>query len=87
MEHFHYKGSRLYCDGADLTAVASSRRTPFYVYSKAALIENLAAFQTAFRQLKPLVCYSVKANGNLSLLRLLAGRGAGFDIVSGGEEA
>jgi diaminopimelate decarboxylase len=85
MDHFHYKGSRLYCDGADLTRLADSRRTPFYVYSKAAFVGSLEAFQNAFRALKPLVCYSVKSNGNLSLLKILAGRGAGFDIVSGGE--
>ena len=85
MEHFRYKGNKLYCDGADLSAVADRHGTPFYVYSKASLLGNLAEYQAAFRSINPVICYSVKSNGNLTLLKLLGGKGAGFDVVSGGE--
>jgi diaminopimelate decarboxylase len=59
--------------------------TPCYVYSKAAIIANYAAYEKAFANLDPLICYAVKANSNLSILALLAEQGAGFDIVSMGE--
>src|ERR1051326_7680898 len=59
--------------------------TPLYVYSAAAIRERVQGFRTAFREIDHTICYSVKANSNLSLLRLLAKLGCGFDVVSGGE--
>lgn len=82
---FHYVQSDLGCDGLPLAALAREYGTPLYVYSAAALRENFSRLSAAFAPLRPLVCYAVKANGNLSLLRLLQEEGAGFDIVSGGE--
>ncbi len=72
-------------DGVELSVIAAQAGTPCYVYSAAAILENYHAYDTAFGRTPHTVCYAVKANGNLALLRLLAQAGAGFDIVSGGE--
>jgi diaminopimelate decarboxylase len=72
-------------DGVELSAIAAKAGTPCYVYSAAAILENFRAYDAAFGDTPHTVCYAVKANGNLALLRLLAQAGAGFDIVSGGE--
>ncbi len=85
MEHFHYLNGELYCEGVSLRAIADSAGTPTYVYSKAALLENLAAYDRAFASIPHIVCYAVKANSNLGVLATLARAGAGADIVSGGE--
>ena len=75
----------LHCGVHGLKELAERHGTPLYVYSGERILERLAALRTAFSQSPPLVAYSVKANPNLSLLRLLARAGAGADIVSGGE--
>jgi len=75
----------MHCDGVSLDALATKYGTPLYVYSARHMLERLELFQTAFRSVEHLVCYAVKANSSLEILRLLARRGAGFDIVSGGE--
>jgi diaminopimelate decarboxylase len=85
MEHFHYLNGELYCEGVSLRAIADSAGTPTYVYSRATLLENLAAYDRAFAAVPHLVCYSMKANGNLAVVATLARAGAGADIVSGGE--
>lgn len=77
--------SRLFCEETDLAKLAARFRTPLYVYSANTLRSRFRAFDRAFKNMPHLVCYSVKANPNLSLLRLLAKEGAGFDVVSGGE--
>src|SRR5437764_726092 len=77
----------LFCEKLPLRQLASRFGTPLYVYSSAALTERFRALDRAFRKLPHTVCYSVKANSNLSLLRLLFRSGAGFDVVSGGELA
>ena len=82
---FLYRKRRLFCDGADLTALANEFATPLYVYSAEQIAERLSLFAEAFYNQPHTVCYSVKANSSLAVLRLLAERGAGFDIVSGGE--
>jgi diaminopimelate decarboxylase len=82
---FHYRGQELYCEAVPAAELAARFGTPLYVYSAAALTGQLKALQTAFAELDPLVCYSVKANSNLGLLRLMADHGSGFDIVSVGE--
>ena len=82
---FPYRRSLLHCEAVPLASLASRFGTPLYVYSRAAIVERYCAFDRAFRGAPHSICYSVKANSNLSLLRLLAGLGAGFDVVSGGE--
>jgi diaminopimelate decarboxylase len=76
---------RLFCEQVGLADLAARFRTPLYVYSANTLRSRFRAFDHAFKSLPHVVCYSVKANPNLSLLKLLAKEGAGFDVVSGGE--
>ncbi|PYX25234.1 MAG: diaminopimelate decarboxylase [Acidobacteria bacterium] len=78
-------GFVLGCDEIPLTRLAERFGTPLYVYSASTIRERMRAFQRAFRKAPHTVCYSVKANSNLTILRLLAGMGCGFDVVSGGE--
>ncbi len=78
-------GGALYCGGVPLETLARRFGTPLYVYSADQIAERLAMFQRAFKGRDHLICYAVKANSALAILRLLARRGAGFDIVSGGE--
>jgi diaminopimelate decarboxylase len=75
----------LHYENVSLVDLAERFGTPAYVYSKAAILDNFAAYKTAFSDIDPLICYAVKANSNLSVLSLLAKAGAGFDIVSAGE--
>jgi diaminopimelate decarboxylase len=80
-----YRGPALYCGSVALADVAAKAGTPCYVYSAAAILENYRSYDLAFGAAPHTVCFAVKANGNLSILKLLAGAGAGFDIVSSGE--
>ena len=82
---FTYKNDELHCDGLAINKIAKKFGTPLYLYSGTAIRERYRVLEGAFHHVKHTLCYSVKANSNLSLLRLLAGMGAGFDIVSGGE--
>ena len=75
----------LQCEDIPLTKLAEKFRTPLYVYSSGTITERHSAFDRAFRDIPHTICYSVKANSNLSILRLLARKGCGFDVVSGGE--
>jgi diaminopimelate decarboxylase len=75
----------LYCGGVSLDSLARRFGTPLYVYSADQIVERLGLFQQALAGREHLVCYAVKANSALAILKLLAERGAGFDIVSGGE--
>lgn len=75
----------LHCDLVPLPKLAQRYGTPLYVYSASAIRKRFAAFARAFHQIRHTICYSVKANSNLSILRLLARAGCGFDVVSGGE--
>lgn len=77
--------SVLHCEGAPLPKLAERYGTPLYVYSAAAIRERLATLEGVFCGIPHTICYSVKANSNVSLLRLLAREGCGFDVVSGGE--
>jgi diaminopimelate decarboxylase len=82
---FVYTHQRLTCSGADLTELADSFGTPLYVYSADAILERVAMLQTAFAATPHTLCYAVKANSSLAILKVLAAHGCGFDIVSGGE--
>ncbi|MGN6149945.1 MAG: diaminopimelate decarboxylase, partial [Rhizomicrobium sp.] len=84
MNHFQYKDGRLFAEDVDLTALAEKVGTPFYCYSSATLERHYRVFADAFPK-GTLIAYSVKANGNLGVLRTLAELGAGADVVSGGE--
>jgi len=85
MHHFEMKNGTLYVEGVSVKELARRFGTPLYVYSTATLKRHFEAFDSAFNSMEHLTCYSVKANSNLSVLRLLASMGAGMDIVSGGE--
>ena len=86
---FHHPGSKsaLHCGKVSLEALAKRFGTPLYVYSADQIVQRLGLFQQALENRDHLVCYAVKANSALAILKLLADRGAGFDIVSGGELA
>ena len=75
----------LHCDDVPLTSLAERYGTPLYVYSATSILARLADFNHAFHHVPHTICYSVKANSNISILRLLAREGCGFDVVSGGE--
>ncbi len=77
--------SPLYCDGVQVEALARRYGTPLYVYSAGQIVERLRMFNEALARREHLVCYAVKANSSLAILKLIAREGAGFDIVSGGE--
>jgi len=83
--HFPQKKGALQCGAVSLETLARKYGTPLYVYSADQIVERLRLFQDAFAGREHLVCYAVKANSALAILKLLAARGAGFDIVSGGE--
>src|SRR5205807_3986598 len=85
MDHFHYKNRLLHCEEIPVRALAEKYGTPLYVYSKATLLHHLGQIQKAFAAAQPLICYSIKTNGNLAICRLMAEHGAGFDVTSGGE--
>ncbi len=78
-------GAVLDCDELSLERLVERFGTPLYVYSASTIRERMRSFEHAFRQVPHTVCYSVKANSSLAILRLLAGLGCGFDVVSGGE--
>lgn len=84
---FTYVAARLQCDSVDMLSLAEQFGTPLYVYSGIQIVARAALFQAAFAFQPHTVCYAVKANSSLAILRLLAAKGCGFDIVSGGELA
>lgn len=82
---FEYRNNLLHCEDVDLAAIAAQAGTPCYVYSAGMIASRYRAYDKAFGDQPHTVCYAVKANSNLGILKLLAAQGAGFDIVSGGE--
>jgi diaminopimelate decarboxylase len=82
---FAYRNRTLHCDEADLATLATQYGTPLYVYSASQISHRFQLFQQAFSNRPHTICYAVKANSSLAILRMLAKQGAGFDIVSGGE--
>jgi diaminopimelate decarboxylase len=85
MDHFEYRNRVLYCEDVPVPELARVYGTPLYVYSTATLLHHLKQVQTAFAPANPLICYSLKTNGNIHIGRLMAQHGAGFDVTSGGE--
>ncbi|MDO5691674.1 MAG: diaminopimelate decarboxylase [Pseudomonadota bacterium] len=80
-----YQNGRLMVEGVALSELARQHGTPLFVYSKAAILAALAAYQRGLAGREALICYAMKANSSLAILKLLADAGCGFDIVSGGE--
>lgn len=84
-KYFHYEKGELFCESTPLSEIVQKIGTPLYLYSYYSLIDNYRKVKNAFHKLSPLICYALKANGNLTLSRILATEGAGCEIVSGGE--
>ncbi|HVU34202.1 MAG TPA: diaminopimelate decarboxylase, partial [Opitutaceae bacterium] len=85
MHHFHYSGSDLHCESVDLAAVARLYGTPTYVYSAATMEDNCRRLQRGLAGLDVQLCYAMKANSNIAVVKHFANLGCGFDLVSGGE--
>jgi len=85
MTDFHFQDGELYCEDVPVAQIAQEFGTPLWVYSKAHLLTRLKQIQEAFAEVDPVICYSVKSNSNLSILRTMAEAGSSFDVVSGGE--
>ena len=87
MHNFHYVGKQLHCEGVAIATLAKKFGTPLYVYSQRTLTDHFQKLDRAMSPVDHLVCFAVKSNSNLAVLRTLANLGSGFDIVSGGELA
>jgi len=85
MDYFNYKNGKLFAENVDVERIVAEAGTPLYIYSKATFKEHLQRIQQAFSELDTTICYSVKACGNIHILKFMAESGSGFDIVSGGE--
>src|SRR5271167_3341939 len=85
MHHFQVKKGELYAEKVPLSKLADTYGTPLYVYSASTITDHFDRLTAALAPLDHLICYAVKANSNLAVLKLLAQRGSGFDLVSGGE--
>lgn len=85
MHEFKYRGNHLYCENLKIEDIVRRFGTPLYIYSHKTLIDHYLKLKKAFRKIDPLICYSVKANSNLAILKCLVKQGAGLDVVSGGE--
>src|SRR5436305_2788224 len=85
MDFFNYRDRVLHCEDVAIPTLAATYGTPLYVYSQRTLLHHLTQLQTAFAPVEPLICYSVKTNANISICKLMAEHGSGFDVTSGGE--
>jgi diaminopimelate decarboxylase len=85
MDYFNYKNGKLFAENADVERIAAEVGTPVYIYSKATFKNHLQKIKEAYNELDTTICYSVKACGNINILKFMADAGSGFDIVSGGE--
>jgi diaminopimelate decarboxylase len=85
MHDFKIKNNRLFCEQVSLEDIARQVGSPVFVYSKKTILDHFNKLKQAFKELDPLICYSMKANSNLSICKILKDAGAGIDIVSGGE--
>ncbi|EJL84529.1 diaminopimelate decarboxylase [Polaromonas sp. CF318] len=83
--HFAYREGELFVENLSLRELAAAHGTPLFVYSKAAMLSALAAYQRGFAGRDAQICYAMKANSSLGVLQVFARAGCGFDIVSGGE--
>lgn len=82
---FYYQNDELYCEDVKVSLIAEKVGTPTYIYSHNTLVEHFRRIKQAFAEVSPVICFAMKANSNLAVLKALVNEGAGFDIVSGGE--
>src|SRR6187399_3159713 len=85
MHGFHYVGKKLFCEGVAVESLVKKFGTPLYIYSQGTLTDHFQKLDRALAPLDHLICFAMKSNSNLAVLRTLANLGGGFDIVSGGE--
>jgi diaminopimelate decarboxylase len=85
MDYFNYKNGELFAENVGVEKIADAVGTPAYIYSKATFKGHLRRVDEAYSQLDTMICFSVKACGNINILKFMADAGSGFDIVSGGE--
>ncbi|MHC4310757.1 MAG: diaminopimelate decarboxylase, partial [Planctomycetota bacterium] len=85
MDYFNYKNGKLFAENVSVEKIADAVGTPVYIYSKATFKSHLQKIAEAYSQLDTMICFSVKACGNINILKFMADAGSGFDIVSGGE--
>src|SRR5277367_6736096 len=85
MHDFRYVGKKLFCEGVAVETLAKKFGTPLFIYSQRTLTDHFQKLDSALAPVEHLICFAMKANSNLSVLRTLANLGSGFDIVSGGE--
>ena len=85
MDHFNYRGGELFAEDVAIAEIAAKVGTPLYVYSTATIERHIKVFEEALSGLPHLVCYAMKANSNLAVLRVAVNAGAGLDVVSEGE--
>ena len=85
MDYFNYKEGNLFAENINIEKIAEAVGTPVYIYSKATFLEHLQKIQKAYSEIETTICYSVKACGNINILKFMAEAGSGFDVVSGGE--
>lgn len=85
MNHFHYQDQTLFCEEVPVERIAREEGTPFYLYSHRTLLNHFRVFDAAFAEVPHIVCFAVKANSNIAILRLFVKEGGGVDLVSGGE--
>ena len=85
MDHFEHRDARLHAEDVDVREIADAVGTPAFIYSAATLRTHFERFRDAFAPIDPLICFAVKSNANLAVLRLLGELGSGMDVVSGGE--
>ncbi len=85
MHDFTFKNNELYCEKVKVSAVAKKVGTPFYLYSTKTLVDHFTKIKKAFKDVDPLICFAMKANDNMAVLKALSDQGAGFDLVSIGE--
>ncbi len=85
MNQFEYRDGELYCENVQVKKLAQKFGTPLYIYSKNMIIDKFKAIDEAFSSVKHTICFAMKANSNMEILKLMASLGAGGDVVSGGE--
>lgn len=85
MHEFKYLNDKLYCENIPVKEIAQKIGTPVFIYSKKTLLDHYQKLDDAFKSIPHIICYSVKSNSNLALCKILTNKGAGLDIVSGGE--
>ena len=85
MDHFNYKNGQLFAEDVPVSKIAEQVGTPVYIYSKSSFLDHFNKMKQAFSGIDTTICYSIKACGNINILKELAAAGSGFDIVSAGE--